>query len=292
MTDAVLTRRHIGGLGDEAAPDLAGQVRIHDALGFGFLELRSIAGTAVADIDPASARRYSDQITAAGLEVACLASRIANWARPISGPLQEDLDELDRLATLAPIFGCRTVRIMSYPNDGLTDRAWEAEAMRRLTALVERAADRTLVLWHENCAGWAGRDPRRAVALFSAIDSPHLRALFDIGNPVAYGHDGLAYMEAVFPWIDHVHVKDARSDGDTVTFTFPGEGDARLLEILDRLWAGGYRGRISLEPHIGHIPHLRTSTDAPALARGYRAYAERFVALLGDRLQAAGGPGP
>ena len=146
----------------------------------------------------------------------------------MTGPLELDLAELDVLAERCAALGTRYVRVMSYPNDGLAEDDWGREAIRRLRLLTARAERAGLVLLHENCSGWAGRDADRVLRLLAAVDSPALGLVFDTGNGIEYGYDAYELLaelvEAVPDRIRHVQVKDAAGTADRPDYCYPGRG--------------------------------------------------------------------
>ena len=256
------------GLADEAGDRFADQIAAHRALGWREVELRTVQGEALADLDDATFRTMHRQLNDAALNVTTVASRIGSWARPITTPFQQDEDELARLIDRMHALGARYVRVMSYPNDGLAEAEWRDEVLRRMQVLTEIAAQASVVLLHENCSGWAGQSADRTLTLLRSINSPAMKLLFDTGNPVAHGYDGLAFLHRVLPWIEHVHIKDARRTADgEVVFTYPGQGQARLAECMRLLIDNGYRGLWSIEPHLHLIPHLNQA--GPSDQRGY-----------------------
>ncbi|WP_345943315.1 M20/M25/M40 family metallo-hydrolase [Streptomyces sp. SID8352] len=247
----------VTGIGDEAAPDLAGQIGTALQLGWTALELRTVDGTALADLGTGAVHTLADRLHAAGLGVVCLDSRIANWARPVTGDPAADLSELERLAAHGRVLGCRSVRVMSWPNDGLTEDAWAREVITRMRHLARRAEDLGLELLHENCAGWAAASATRALRLLDEVDSPALRLLFDTGNGIAHGYDAVSLLTPLLPHVAHVHVKDGvpgPGPGEAV-YTLPGDGTARVADCLRLLEDHGYRGAYSLEPHLAVLPH-------------------------------------
>ena len=270
----------LGGIGDEAAPDLAGQIAAHTALGWSSIELRTVDGRAIADLDDDAFELLRASIDAAGLQVSCVDSRIANWGRPISGNLGADVAELAALAPRCRALGTRYVRIMSYPNDGLTTAQWGAEAIRRIRVLTAQAADEGLVLLHENCAGWAGESAERTLRLLDAVDSPALWLIFDIGNGIAYGYRPYDFLRQVVDAVAHVHVKDGvRRDGTDV-WTDPGDGDCRVVDCLRLLVERGWTGVWSIEPHLHVQPHAGVTDAGQAGPDAFVAYGRRLENLL------------
>ncbi len=263
----------LAGITDEAAPDLDTQIAVLTELGWPAVELRTIDRQAVADLTDGQFAAVATALADNGLRVICLASRIGNWARPITADFEQDLAELDVLVRRARSIGTRYVRIMSYPNDGLSDPEWRTGVITRITALARRAEAGGVTLLHENCSGWAGTGAERMLELLDEVASPALKLLFDTGNGVAHGYDGFDLLADIVGHVEHVHVKDADPQG----FTIPGEGAARVADCVKLLRANGYRGAWSLEPHLALRPHepgeLADDAVASFLAAG-RAMAE------------------
>ena len=271
------------GIADEAAPGLAGQVAALRELGWRQIELRSLDGTAIADLDERGFDRLARTLADAGLSAVCVDSRIANWARPITAPFDDDLRELEVLARRCAALGTRYVRIMSYPNDGLDEDEWGRRVVTRVRKLAARAADSGLVLLHENCSGWAGTRPDRMRRLVEAGGGTALRLLFDIGNGIAYGYEAYEVLADVVDLVAHVHVKDATGTSADPVYTMPGDGHSRVADCLRLLLRHGYNGTISIEPHLRVRPH---ETGFAANQTGHRESvpAESFV-TYGRRLE-------
>lgn len=265
---AAPARVRFAAVGDEAGPDLDSQLTALARLGWDLVELRNVDGHPLADLPPAAFDRLVDRLAEAGLGTVCVDSRIANWARPVTGPLADDVAELDVLAERCAALGTRYVRVMSYPNGGLPDDAWGREAVRRLRLLTARAERAGLVLLHENCAGWAGRDADRVLRLLAEVDSPALGLVFDTGNGIEYGYDAyelLAQLLAAVPdRILHVQVKDAAGTADRPDYCYPGEGRCRVPDCLRLLLDSGYAGVLSAEPHMLVRPHAQDHQVEPA----------------------------
>ncbi|RKT89222.1 Sugar phosphate isomerase/epimerase [Saccharopolyspora antimicrobica] len=257
----------LAGIGDEAAVGLPGQIAAIRELGWSAVELRTVDGIALGDLDASQFTAMRSALRAAELDVVCLASRIGNWARPITTPFADDLRELDVLAGQCAELGTRFIRIMSYPNDGLPEADWRDRVLDRIARLAERAAGHGVVLVHENCAGWAGHDAERMLRLISEVNSPSLRLLFDVGNGIDHGYDAHELLVRILPHVVHVHVKDAVGTPGNAEYVLPGDGHARVAECLRQLLTAGYTGPLSIEPHFATRPHegLRAHGSAAQL---------------------------
>ncbi|MET9816096.1 sugar phosphate isomerase/epimerase family protein [Streptomyces sp. NPDC006355] len=269
------------GIGDEAAADLTGQLDALRQLGWNAIELRNVDGVAVADLDDRAFAALADRITAAGLDVVCVDSRIANWSRPVTGRFEDDERELRALARRCAALGTRYVRVMSYPNAGLDEEEWGRRVLARMTLLVRQAEQHGLVLLHENCSGWAGARADRMLELLDRAGGPALRLLFDIGNGVPYGYDARALLDEIIGHVAHVHVKDARTGPDGhVGYTLPGDGESGVRSCLEALLDHGYTGAWSIEPHTHlrpHQDHDTTGSDGVAAFVRYGRHLERLV---------------
>ncbi|WP_433942875.1 sugar phosphate isomerase/epimerase family protein [Paenibacillus sp. SN-8-1] len=270
----------LSGLSDEAGPELADQIEAHKELGWSEIELRTVKGQALGDWDSELFNQVRSGISDAALKVTAVASRIANWERPITSDFEQDLEELRRISERMRLLGAKYVRIMSYPNDGLPEAEWRERVFDRIHRLTEIAREADIVLLHENCSGWAGTLPERAVELIEEVNSPHLRLLFDTGNGIAYRYNAFDYLIRVWPYVEHVHIKDGIMREGKEVYTLPGEGDSRVKESLIWLLEHNYNGILSIEPHLHLIPHLRLNQNSGSYKDSYIAYGQRLEKLL------------
>ncbi|MGW3659755.1 sugar phosphate isomerase/epimerase family protein [Streptomyces sp. NPDC005151] len=282
----MVDRIRLSGIGDEAAPGLDRQIAAITRLGWDCVELRSVDGVALADLDEASFATVAGRLGDAGLGVVCVDSRIGNWARAINTPFAEDLAELDCLTERCATLGTRYVRVMSYPNAGLPEAVWESEVLERMRRLAARAGDAGLILVHENCAGWASRDPARMLRLLDAA-GPALRLLFDVGNGIAYGYEAFGLLPHIAPYVAHVHIKDGTGDTAAQHYSLPGDGVCRVADSVRLLLDHGYTGTFSIEPHLNIRPHEGWSEPSGDYVDQFVAYGRRLEELVSG-LDAAG----
>lgn len=275
------------GIADEAAHDIEGQIAVHQELGWGEIELRMVNGENAAAALPDDAfARTADSLEAANMKVTSFASAIANWSRPINGDFALDLEELKTAIPRMQRLGTKFIRTMSWVGDGVDEEAWRDETIRRYRELARMAEDGGVLLAHENCTGWAGLGPEHTRTLVEEVNSPNLVVLFDIGNTVSYGLDTWNYYVGVKDLIRYVHVKDARRNpdgGKSADFTFPGEGDALVPEVLTDLLGSGYDGVIAIEPHLASLVHVQDQdTDPEAMRTSYLKYGRKLEQLVAE----------
>jgi sugar phosphate isomerase/epimerase len=287
-------RMYFTGIADEAGVGLDEQIRAHNELGWKHIELRNVWDIGVADLCDSSFDEVVSALDDASISISCFASQLCNWSRSIMKHPGVDAGELERAIPRMQRTGCKFIRTMSYPNAGWPEADWKAEVIARMKMLAQMAEDGGILLLHENCSGWAGQGAEQTIELLETVDSPALKLVWDTGNPVVHGQDPWAFYIAVKEFIAYVHIKDAvPKEGSAlgaggqlkVDYSWPGEGNGRVEDVLVDLLADGYDGGISIEPHLAGIVHEGTSaedTDSPF--DKYVAYGRRLMALV-QRLQ-------
>jgi sugar phosphate isomerase/epimerase len=253
----------ISAFGDEIAPDLDEQLTTLKELGIGYLDLRGAWGINVLRMSDADVDRVVQVCANHGTQVACLGSPVGK--SPIEAPIEMEMDNLARIFRVGEKVGCRNVRLFSfYPpdpegrqhpesNEGYDD--YVEPSIERLAKLTEMAAGEGFVLLLENEKGIVTDTLARSEKVVRAVDSQHLRFLWDSANFIQVGEAQV--VERGWPMvgdlIGYVHIKDAvLSDGHVVP---AGEGDGQLPLLLSHLMETGYQGILALEPHLKIAGH-------------------------------------
>jgi len=262
------------GFADEAGKAMDDQISVVKEVGWNSIELRMVGDGSVCDL---SDKEWADlwaRLQAEGITVPAFGGQIANWARPISGDFQQDMDELTRNAPRMKQAGTNIMRVMSYPNDKdnpWPEDKWKAEVIRRLRELAKAAEDLDVILGHENCSGYGGLGPTQFLELVEAVDSPCFKLVFDTGNNSGHENDldgSWRYYEACKDHIVHVHIKSyKRGEDGKLTTCYPDE-DPNQKRILADLKARGYESWLSIEPHMAAAVHAGKSADDKGVARG------------------------
>ena len=192
-------------------------------------------------------------LDAHGIAVAAIGSPIGKV--PVDSPFEEHIQRFERAIELAQFFHTPFIRLFSFypPSDAsdgnsINSLRWRDEATRRLREMTARARAAGIILLHENEKDIYGDTIARNVDVLQSSNDPHFQAILDPANFIQCGQTPYpdAY-EALCPWLQYVHVKDARPDGSVVP---AGEGVAHWPALLQSLWANGYDGFLSLEPHL------------------------------------------
>lgn len=291
---------YLTGFADEAAADLDGQIRATKELGWSNIESRNIDGTNIHDLPGAAFEEACDKLASAGVRINCFGSAIANWGKQITDPFDITAAEIDRAIPRMQRLGTKLIRIMSYallPDRGPDDQLAE-ERFRRLREIVTRFADAGVTAVHENCANYGGMGWRYTLEMLENV--PGLKLVFDTANPVGtrdFAASDPDRMQSTWEFYEHVrdhvayvHVKDGRfvaaRPGETFSeceYTWPGEGDGDVRQVVRDLVGRGYDGGFSMEPHLAVVFHEQGSEGKDeARFRAYVEYGRRFMEILAD----------
>jgi sugar phosphate isomerase/epimerase len=245
---------------DEIGPDLDEQIRVCQQNAVTHFELRGVYGKNVMDFDAPLRAEIKSKLEANGMGVVSIGSPIGKVA--IDRPWSEHFDRFKRAVELALYFESPFIRLFSYyppggegkgPLDPIRD-----EVVDRFHQKVEYVRELPVTMVHENEKGIFGDIGRRCLELMQAVDDPKLRCAFDFANFVQCGEDPLANWPLLKPYTAHIHIKDAKRDSGQVTPA--GQGDGKIPEILKEAWDGGYRGFLTLEPHLKVAGHSHGET--------------------------------
>jgi sugar phosphate isomerase/epimerase len=122
---------------------------------------------------------------------------------------------------------------------------------------------------------------------------PGLKWVFDTGNPVFNPdrskprpwprQDPWEFWEHIRDHVAHIHVKDAiyapaKNDCD---YTYPGQGQGRVRDILADALARGYDAGFSIEPHVAAVFHgPAAQADAQVLFDSFVRYGRDLEKMI------------
>jgi 3-dehydroshikimate dehydratase len=233
---------------DEISPDLNEQIRTCKENDVTHFELRGVNNKNVMDFDPPLRAEIRTKLRENGMGVICIGSPIGKVK--INDPWQPHFDRFKLAVELAEYFEAPFIRIFSYypPDNGQDIRKHRDEVVRRMSAKVDYISSHNVVLVHENEKLIYGEHGSECLDLMKAIKSPKLRTAFDFANFVEAGDRPSENWPLLKPYTVHIHIKDCRkSDGKMVP---AGQGDGEIGPILKDAYANGYRGFLTLEPHL------------------------------------------
>lgn len=275
------------GFTDEAEKTLEGQVATLKEVGWQAIELRLLDGKNMCDQTEDEWKFTRDYLAANQIKVVGFGGQIGNWARHIQSDFQTDLEELRRVAPRMREVNCKFLRIMSYPNSGvspLEKDAWKQETVRRIKELATISEGEGVILGHENCAGY-GESAEGFLELVEAIDSPAFQLIFDTGNNTLHDNNNdvtWEYYRSCRKHIRHVHIKAGKSGSDGSEFVACHVDEDPVQDaILRDLEESGYDGYLSIEPHLMAAVHAGQDIDDSGEARRvWIEYARRLENMV------------
>ena len=261
---------------DEASPLLTGQIAALKRNELTLLEIRGVDSENIKDLTPAKAKEVRRLLDDAGIAVWSIGSPIGKY--PLAKEFTPHLDDFKRVTELSEILGATRIRMFSfYPEKDVDPARTREEVLSRLRGFIE-ATPSGLVLCHENEKEIYGETAEACLELHREL--PALRAVFDPANFVQCGVDTLKAWDLLAPYVDYMHIKDARLDGTVVP---AGEGAGNVAELIRRYAAQG--GEVlTLEPHLTDFVGLKDLENGEISARvggySYKNNDEAFDAAV------------
>lgn len=291
------------GFADEAGSHLEAQIKATKELGWDKIEARNIDGTNIHDLSESDFDAAAGKLEESGVSINCFGSSVANWSRdPRSDEdFEKSIAELKRAIPRMERLGCSMIRGMSFTrlrDASLYTEELEKSIFRKMNRLVGICEDAGIDYLHENCANYGGMSSDHTLKLLDNVRSPNFKLLFDTGNPLnsidyRKGHEGKMqsawqFYGEVKEHISYVHIKDGRFTElqpdhifNNAEWTFPGEGEGFVKEIVADLLKNGYDGGFSIEPHMQTVYHDQDKSSLEILKyNNYVEYGKRFMMLV------------
>lgn len=250
----------LSGFSDEIAPELDLQLAAIREWGLSHIELRAADGVNVSDFSTEKGKEVKNKLAGAGVSVSSIGSPIGKIG--IEEDFAPHLEKLKRTLEIQKELGAPYLRMFSfYIPQGRAPEDFREEVLDRVGRMVEEAAAWDSVLLHENEKGIYGDNASRCKELLEAFYGPHFKAVFDFANFVQVGQQTLPAYELLKPYVEYVHVKDAQWGTGAVVPA--GQGDGHVKDILTDLIGGGWKGFLSLEPHLTDFAGLAALEQDP-----------------------------
>jgi L-ribulose-5-phosphate 3-epimerase/hexulose-6-phosphate isomerase len=159
-------------------------------------------------------KRVQELAAETGVEVSsvCLG---ALWGQTFASDDAGDRQRAQEIVTAAarftPPLGPKVILVPIVGVDGQDDATGVERWVEGLRACAPVAEDSGAILALEN----VGRSPAKSgpaiAAVLEAVDSPAVRAYYDVGNATSLGYDPIAELKLLGNRIAQVHIKGARS---------------------------------------------------------------------------------
>ena len=240
----------ISGFADEIAGDLVMQVENLKKLNMNYVEMRGVDGDNLIFHTDEKVREIKKYIDANGIRLSALGSPLGKIG--INDPFEPHFESFKRAIEIAHMMECNRIRLFSfYLPENSNPSEFEGAVFERIGKFLDYASANDAVLLHENEKGIYGEKAVECRKLMDTFYGEHFQAIFDFANFVQAGEDTLKAYELLKKYISYIHVKDAlMADGSVVPAGF---GDGHVQEILTDLFASGFDGFLSLEPHLFHF---------------------------------------
>ena len=250
----------LSGFSDEIAPELDLQLAAIREWGLSHIELRAADGVNVSDFSTEKGKEVKNKLAGAGVSVSSIGSPIGKIG--VEEDFAPHLEKLKRTLEIQKELGAPYLRMFSfYIPQGRAPEDFREEVLDRVGRMAEEAKAWDSMLLHENEKGIYGDSAPRCKELLEAFYGPHFKAVFDFANFVQVGQQTLPAYELLKPYVEYVHVKDAQWDTGAVVPA--GQGDGHVKDILTDLTGGGWKGFLSLEPHLTDFAGLAALEQDP-----------------------------
>ena len=243
----------ISGFADEIASDIKTQFEVLNKLGMKYFEPRFIDGKNISELDDSEVLSLKEKMDKCGIKVSSIGSPIGKIK--LTDNFEAHFELFKRVVKTAKMLDTKYIRIFSFYHDG---GEWtedeRAQVFAQLKRFIDYAKSEDVVLLHENEKDIYGDIADRCVDLFDELYCDNFKGVFDPANFVQSGQDTKEAYEKLKGYIEYMHIKDAKAEDGTVVPS--GYGDGNVEFILDSLFANGYEGFLSLEPHLGSFEGL------------------------------------
>lgn len=280
----------ISGFADEIAQELDVQIEAVSRLCIQYIEMRGVDGNNLIYHPDAKVKEIKQKLEDAGIKLSALGSPLGKIG--IEDPFEPHFEEFKRACEIAHRMDTKNIRMFSFYIPEGKEKEYKGKVFDRLGRFADYAGRNDIVLLHENEKGIYGAKAPECLEIMKKLGSDHFRAIFDFANFVQCGQDTLEAYDLLKDYVDYIHVKDARKENGTVVPV--GYGDGNVEAILKKLFASGFDGFLSLEPHLfdfkgfeglerGRTASLSQSGQALSGAEAF-AVAHRALCEVLDRI--------
>lgn len=244
----------ISGFSDEIEKSIDVQFEVLNKLNIKYFEVRGVDGKNISTLSDEEVLTLKSKMEQYGIKVSSIGSPIGKIK--IEEEFAPHFEVFKKVVNIAKTLGTKYIRMFSFYHEGGDE--WTAkereEVLARLRQMISYAKEQNVILLHENEKGIYGDTADRCIDLMKELYCDHFKAVFDPANFVQCGQDTCYAYDNLKGYIEYMHIKDARfEDGKVVP---AGMGDGNVAYVLKGLFAGGYDGFLSLEPHLGSFEGL------------------------------------
>ncbi len=280
----------ISGFSDEISPDFDEQLSTVKQLGMNYISLRNADGKNIAEYSVDEAKeKLLPRLQSAGVSVSSIGSPIGKVDINDPEGYAKQLAQLGNLCQMCKLFDCAYIRVFSFFVPHGEHGLYRDEVIKRMKRFSEIASAYDVTLIHENEKDIYGETGERCLDIMESVNSTYLKLAFDFANFVQCGEDPVECWALLKDHVAYIHIKDAiRASKENVLC---GTGEGRISEILKQAVEGGYKGFLTLEPHLVLFSGLQAlekedandiikQNKAPDGATGYKMQYEALMNIL------------
>ena len=240
----------ISGFSDEISSDFDTQLEVVGKLGMRYISLRGVDGKNIGDFTLEGIKEsVQPRLQRAGIGVSSIGSPIGKVFINDEEGFAKQKTMLDTLCQIANLLDCKYIRIFSFyiPKGDEADK-YRDEVIGKIKEFAAIAEKYEVILLHENEKDIYGDIARRCLEILKEVCSDYFKAIFDFANFVQCGEDTQECYDLLKDEIVYIHIKDAvTTDSQNVVC---GTGEGKIPEILAQAIQSGYKGFLTLEPHL------------------------------------------
>jgi len=210
--------------------------------------------------DPEEAAEIRRASEAAGLPIHSVMNQ-AHWKFPLSSAdpqvVAESLKGMETSLHNARFWGAGAVLLVPAVVNAATGyRAAWTRSQRQIRKLLPLAERLEVPIALENVWNKFLLSPLEFARYIDELESPWVRAYFDVGNILLYGYPQ-DWIRTLGKRILKLHLKDFKLSGSSYQWTALREGDVDWREVRRALADIGYSGTATCELPPGDEPYLR-----------------------------------
>ena len=243
----MLENIHVSGFSDEISSDFDTQLETVKNLGMEYISIRGVNEKNFSEYTIEEVKEYiKPKLDEYKVKVSSIGSPIGKVFIDDEEGFGKQISLLEKLCEMAKILDCKYIR-MFMPKDK-NPEDYKDEVIKKLKIFTEIAEKHDIVLLHENEKDIYGDISSRCLTIFKEVGSEHFKGIFDFANFVQCMEDTRECYELLKEYIVYYHIKDAvKEDKENVVC---GTGQGKIEEILTDAIKDGYKGFLTLEPHL------------------------------------------
>lgn len=247
----------ISGFSDEISDSFEEQLKVVKELGMEHISIRGLNGKNIADYTMEEVTNYiKPKLDEYGIKVSSIGSPIGKVFIDDEEGYKKQLNQLENIVQFCNMLDCKYIRMFSfYMPKGEDVDSYKDAVVEKISNFAEIAGKHNVILLHENEKDIFGDTDERCKTILDEVNSPYFKAIFDFANFVQVDVDTVEAYKLLKEHIVYIHIKDAeKGENQNVPC---GTGDGNIEVILKDIFKNGYKGFLTLEPHLAVFDSLK-----------------------------------